>query len=91
MTQLNPIMGNPAQSSAAQRLHADDKAAQMRREELARRGATADSFESQIQDLDQVEPASDQSHRKQPREQRKKRKPNQPPDDGEKSGLDIRA
>jgi hypothetical protein len=73
MTQINPITGSGmVQSSAAQRVQGDDKAAQMRRADVRRNNTpSGDTYEPQVASPTQVDPVSDQAH--QNRQQRRDR------------------
>ena len=90
MTQFNPITGGPVQSSATQRMLADDKAAQLRKSEQSKRTSAADTFEPRVENTEQVEQASDQQQKQQQARDRKKKRKRADEPDPDKT-IDIRA
>lgn len=96
MTQIPSITAAVAGSSVAQRVQADDKAAQLRQAQFKRNNTPSttggDSFEQQVQSPDELEPIADEHHKqhpRQPRQQPRRRKPGS--DDDNRQSLDITA
>lgn len=99
MVPIPPITNSILGSAGAQRVQADDKAAQARREAVRRNsGASSyqsDSYEPQVQSPHELEPVSDQPHQYRRGRQLPRRRPPSPPvrpaDDGDNPPLDVTA
>ena len=92
MTQIHPITGSIIGSSNAQRVQADEKTAQLRRiEQLRKNTGGGDTFESQINSPDEVDPASDHNQKRQPRDKNPRQSKPKPPADAPEVKLDITA
>lgn len=100
MSQINPITGSILQSNAAQRVQAEDKAAQLKRVEKKRTNTTTGEEVILVESPTEIDPVADeQQPQKQPQPRQKKRhaKPGysrggKPSGTGEEDpNLDIRA